>query len=738
MNGAENKAHRLATLLGVAAVGVSSAFGVQVAVGRAVAPTDAQEALVKAPWIGDGRPVRDGADWYEEDPAPEFQAEFVLPKGVAEAKIHFACAGFGYFGVNGAYMDPTGLEPLWSVYDKTVYSYASPVLKATEQLNLGKSMEGFSLKTHPAKNVVYVKLGNGFYNLPPLRFWGVKCFRDMVAHGRPCFKMVIDGVEKPLEWKWRETNVLRNSVYLGVEVDATRSEATWKPAAVVDGPKGRIVEWPRTNPKTGGRFTHYGKAKWLKEGEVQVVDFGVNSTGVPVFHFKGEKRGTRIEIVYGERLNADGSVNVLTQTAGQIKKPGRGGPGAPDVACQRDVYVCRGPGSRPAGTIMAYDDNPRVERFSPQFMWHVFRYAEIRGAKHLLEDDMSAIRRVVSMVPINVNATPETKAFKTDDAGLRVIHETCRRTFQANLLGGVQSDCPGRERLGYGGDIAVTCEAMMLNFDMRAIYLKELQDFADEAEDDGWITETAPYVGIASHGFGGRSGPISWSIGVPVLMDGLLRRYNETRVLDYYPVCARYVRLVAAKCPDGLVPKCIGDHEAIERASDGCTATAHWHEFVRLTASFARRLGRTADAEEFEALAAKIKAAFADRYVKDGVVDNGTQSAQSIGLYLGLVPEEQREAAIARLVRAIEEKDFAPHTGIFSTRYMLMFLSENGRVDLARKIVLHKGFPGWLHMLDHGATTLWETWKESDDVYSNCHPMFGSVDEWILKYGGER
>jgi alpha-L-rhamnosidase len=48
--------------------------------------------------------------------------------------------------------------------------------------------------------------------------------------------------------------------------------------------------------------------------------------------------------------------------------------------------------------------------------------------------------------------------------------------------------------------------------------------------------------------------------------------------------------------------------------------------------------------------------------------------------------------------------------------------------------VLHKGFPGWLHMIERGATTLWETWKESDDVYSNCHPMFGSVDEWILKY----
>ena len=162
---------------------------------------------------------------------------------------------------------------------------------------------------------------------------------------------------------------------------------------------------------------------------------------------------------------------------------------------------------------------------------------------------------------------------------------------------------------------------------------------------------------------------------------------------------------------------------------------AHYHEFVRLTAAFARRLGRTADVEEFVALAARVKAAFQQAYVKEGVVANGTQSAQAIGLFLGLVPDVQVAAAERQLVKAVEAKDFAPVTGIFSTRYMLMYLAEHGRNDLARKIVLHRGFPGWWHMLERGATTLWETWRESDDVYSNCHPMFGSVDEWILKYG---
>ena len=279
----------------------------------------------------------------------------------------------------------------------------------------------------------------------------------------------------------------------------------------------------------------------------------------------------------------------------------------------------------------------------------------------------------------------------------------------------------------------------MLNFDMKEFYLKTLQDFADEAADDGWITETAPFVGIGDKGFGGskRSGPISWAVVVPVLMDGIIRHYPDAkaRALAFYPVCTRYIALVDAANPSGVIPKCIGDHEALERAADEVTATAHWHEFVRLTAKFAALLGKTDEQRKYEALADKIAKAFQAKYVKNGVVDNGSQSAQSLALYLGLVPASEVAAAEARLLKAIEEKGFAPSTGIFSTRYMLMYLSEHGHRDVAEKIVLHKGFPGWLHMLERGATTLWETWKESDDVYSNCHPMFGSVDEWILRYG---
>ncbi|MGN0853450.1 MAG: family 78 glycoside hydrolase catalytic domain [Kiritimatiellia bacterium] len=671
------------------------------------------ERLEKLPWLGDGRPPpANEADFYGEDPAPEFRADFVLPPGTGEIVVEIACAGYCRVRLNGKPpKNDAAVMPLWSPYDRTVY---------VERLEFRPDVR----RPHPQRNSISVTLGNGFYNLPPLRFWGTRCFRNGLAHGRPCFKARIKGVSQPLKWTWRRSRVIRNCIYLGEEYDWAREEdACWRPAVEVAGPRGRLVR--REAPPTLAGLAIPGRSKWLKQGEVQVVDFGVNATAIPRFMFGGQRKGQRIEIVYGERLNPDGSVNVLTQTAGQIKC-GNGGPGAPAVACQRDVYVF--------GTRDCKGSFHGAEVFSPRLTWHVFRYAEVRNYDRLLEGPSSAEMQILAPA---LRETAAARKFQPAHPDFGRIHEICRRTFLANAIGGVQSDCPGRERLGYGGDIVSTCEAYMLNWDMREFYLKTLQDFADEAAEDGWLTETAPYVGIADRGFGGRAGPISWAVVVPVLMDALIRHYPDvkSRALAFYPVCARYVRLVDAQCPTGIVPQCIGDHEALERAPDAVTATAHWHEFVRLTATFAEMLGRSDEARAFAAIAAKIGKAFADAYVKEGVVANGTQSAQAIALYLGLVPDGQIAAAEKALVSAIENRGHAPTTGIFATRYMLMYLSEHGRRDVAEKIVRHKGFPGWLYMLDRGATTLWETWKESDDVYSNCHPMFGSVDEWILRFG---
>ena len=102
-------------------------------------------------------------------------------------------------------------------------------------------------------------------------------------------------------------------------------------------------------------------------------------------------------------------------------------------------------------------------------------------------------------------------------------------------------------------------------------------------------------------------------------------------------------------------------------------------------------------------------------------------------LALGLVPEDMKAKVLDVLIKDIEAHDYHLTTGIFGTKYLLQALSDNGRDDVAYRIVNQKTFPGWGHMLEKGATTLWEHWEFSDNTFSHNHPMFGSVSEWFYR-----
>ncbi len=101
---------------------------------------------------------------------------------------------------------------------------------------------------------------------------------------------------------------------------------------------------------------------------------------------------------------------------------------------------------------------------------------------------------------------------------------------------------------------------------------------------------------------------------------------------------------------------------------------------------------------------------------------------------MGLVPDSEKRAAIQRMVDSVS-LDHKGHvaTGVFGTKYLLNMLSATSNNDVAYRMVDQKEFPGWGHMLENGATTLWETWAQSDNVYSQNHPMFGMVSEWFFK-----
>ena len=76
------------------------------------------------------------------------------------------------------------------------------------------------------------------------------------------------------------------------------------------------------------------------------------------------------------------------------------------------------------------------------------------------------------------------------------IHETYIRTQLANMHGGVTSDCPHRERLGYTGDGQVAAQSAIYALDMARFYTKWTQDIHDARNHKtGFVPHTAPFEG---------------------------------------------------------------------------------------------------------------------------------------------------------------------------------------------------------------------------------------------------
>jgi hypothetical protein len=69
--------------------------------------------------------------------------------------------------------------------------------------------------------------------------------------------------------------------------------------------------------------------------------------------------------------------------------------------------------------------------------------------------------------------------------------------------------------------------------------------------------------------------------------------------------------------------------------------------------------------------------------------------------------------------------------GILAIRYELKTLSDMGFHNIALSKVTGVGCPSFEYMLSHNATTMWETWWRSEDIYSRNHPMLGAVAEWL-------
>ena len=169
-------------------------------------------------------------------------------------------------------------------------------------------------------------------------------------------------------------------------------------------------------------------------------------------------------------------------------------------------------------------------------------------------------------------------------------------------------------------------------------------------------------------------------------------------------------------------------------------ATAFYAYSTSLMEKTARVLGRYEEAEGYASLWKRIQEAFVREYVTaNGRMASNTQTAYTIALNFGLLPEGLRAQAADRLEEDVRSFNNHLTTGFLGTPYLCHVLSSNGKTGAAYDLLNQETYPSWLYPVKMGATTIWERWDgikpdgsfQDPGMNSYNHYAYGAIGSWL-------
>lgn len=445
----------------------------------------------------------------------------------------------------------------------------------------------------------------------------------------------------------------------------------------------------------------------LKVGQSVILDFGQNIVGRPEICVRAA-RGTVIKGYFAELLNDSG-----------LESRGNDGPlGSMYIknyrsALSRYTYVASGEGE---------------ECFEPLHTFYGFRYFELCADADI---EIVSVRGMVLTSDITMVGHIET-----DHPVVNRLISNILWGLRGNYLS-VPTDCPQRdERLGWTGDTQVFCGAASYFCDIDDFMKKWLGDARDsQVGEDGAYCDVIPRV------FAGcNNGNAAWGdagIIVPYRL-WLMYRDHDT-VAEHYDSMEQYMKYLEQFGLEGP-NTAYGDWLNYDVTDKRYIAVCYYAYDAQLMVKFSEILGKADRAAYYSGLETRIKAHFAEKYIKDGSLTQTTQTAYLLALRFGMLPEEMRAEAVRQLERKIIDNNYTLSTGFVGTGLLNQTLCELGLDDLCYSLLLQTADPSWLYSVEQGATTVWERWnsytKERGfgDVGMNSfnHYAYGAVAEWMF------
>ena len=378
------------------------------------------------------------------------------------------------------------------------------------------------------------------------------------------------------------------------------------------------------------------------------------------------------------------------------------------------------------------------ELFHNKFNYHGFRYILISNLKSQpVKDDITAY-----LIHTGYRLA---SSFECSDPDLNKIHNMIFYTLRCLSLGGDLVDCPQIERLGYGGDGNASTLTAQTMFDLAPLYSNWLQAWADCIRDDGGMPHTAPNPYPAGGGpyWCGFIITASWKTFV---------NYGDMRFLEkYYPVMQKWLGYVEKYSPDGLLepwPETdyrgwyLGDWavpegtDQTDKSSISLVNNCFISVCYETMQKIAGVLGKDADAEKYSAKKDQIRKLIQNQLFdpSSNIYGSGSQIDLTYPLLAGVVPDSLVSTVRKNLLNEIEinhKGHFA--CGLVGIPVFTEWAVKNQEVNLMYSILKKKDYPGYLYMLDNGATTTWEHWNGARSRIHNCYNGIGS---WFYQAAG--
>ncbi|PTY05979.1 hypothetical protein DB346_01020 [Verrucomicrobia bacterium LW23] len=504
------------------------------------------------------------AEWItagDREAAPYFRHQFQVPTDLGSLVHARACLcglGYGELYVNGNRIGDDQLSPAWTDYDHRQYSdmlYPYSDAGSKRVLYRVHAIDVHSFRG--GENVVGIILGNGMHQQR------VRTIEGKMSYGPPRLLFllaltftggIIYVTSSPSDaWRWTEGPIISNNVFTGEQYDARLSlpdnwnapgfdASAWPVAQKAPQPSASVVA--QICPSDTIVETLAPVAVAEPEPGRFVLDFGRVISGWLRISVKGAA-GTKVTLRFSENIDSQGLPAFLSA-------------GREHIQC--DEYTLCG-------------DVTAGEVWEPRFTWHGFRYAEIQGWPDATSGKPSSQNVQARVVYVN-SAT--TASFSCSHPLLEKLVTLFRDTQLVNQHGGVPSDCPHRERLGYTGDAQITAEAVMWNLDVGSLYGKWIADIFDaQHATSGYVPHTVPF-------YGGGGGP-GWGSACIIVPWTYYQFYGDERILRHnYKRMHAWTRYLAAHTDDrGIVTHeepgswCLGDWAFPEKAPGSSEKLPH-------------------------------------------------------------------------------------------------------------------------------------------------------------------